>query len=702
MKLLELKLHNFKGIREFSFCPDGQSAAVYGDNEVGKTTLFDAYAWLLTDKDSRGQSTSSFAIKTIEDGKVQHGLEYKVEGTFTHEDTIFTLTKIYQEKWVKKKGSKDRVHDGHTTEYLIDDVPKLKKEYDEFIYSIMPEQTYRLLSDPTYLAETMHWEDRRKLLTGMTKDYSPEDIIAGNDELAGYLEILDGQSHDNAKDRLNRERKKYNEQLEDIPTRIDETSSYIEPVEGLEQAKDNLEKLKAAKAELEQQLADINSGGGIPELRVKIQDIEADKAELRTVHQLKSQQKLADLRKKIAELQDKVDEIEADWRDAKRDYQKAQSAVSQLESVKENVEDDISEIKDREPEPANAFEPEKCALCERASGVHYIKEVLNGFYEFVMDEGTGTIREDDINSFLDSQESDSEEPDYEQYLEEFNAQKAEDLKQAKAELEKVLEDIDEALEAKQVSEKNAANMKGKLYQRNQALEKAQQELEERKQQLDPVEETDEWKQMEANQAAIQKKIDQKNRTKQAQIDDKKDEIEAVDADITAAQKVISQAEQNEKYRQRIAELNEQRKQAGEALEEAEDKLYVLEQYTQAEAEYISSRVNNMFDLVEWQLFEEQINGGIKPVCEALVDGVPFSSANTAGRIQAGIDIIDRVSKHLGLETPVWVDNAEGVSRFPATGLQLITLVFARGQNELAVQQDPQDHLERVAAESVAV
>ena len=62
MKLLTLALHNFKGVRDFTLMPDGESLDVFGDNATGKTTLSDALHWLLFDKDSEGRK--DFTIKT--------------------------------------------------------------------------------------------------------------------------------------------------------------------------------------------------------------------------------------------------------------------------------------------------------------------------------------------------------------------------------------------------------------------------------------------------------------------------------------------------------------------------------------------------------------------------------------------------------------------------------------------------------------
>ena len=78
MKLIRLTLRNFKGIREFTLEARGRDIDVFGDNATGKTTLADAFMWLLFDKDS--QNRKDFQIKTVDKhGNEIHGLDHEVE-----------------------------------------------------------------------------------------------------------------------------------------------------------------------------------------------------------------------------------------------------------------------------------------------------------------------------------------------------------------------------------------------------------------------------------------------------------------------------------------------------------------------------------------------------------------------------------------------------------------------------------------------
>ncbi len=71
VKLKTLKIRNFKGIKEFTFKPRGESVEVYGENGTGKTSLMDAYSWLLFGTDSKGQS--QFDVKPRDENGLNLG-----------------------------------------------------------------------------------------------------------------------------------------------------------------------------------------------------------------------------------------------------------------------------------------------------------------------------------------------------------------------------------------------------------------------------------------------------------------------------------------------------------------------------------------------------------------------------------------------------------------------------------------------------
>ena len=655
MRLKKLHLRNFKGIRDKSITPDGASMSIFGDNATGKTTFFDALCWLLFDKDSRGHSTNYFSIKTKENGEVIHDIEHEVIGVF---DNV-TLRKVYSEDWVTKRGSKDPVMDGHTTKCYVDEVPVKVGEYKDAVSEIMDEERFRILTNPMYFPEEMHWSDRREVLLDLCGDIEQEDIIAGNDELLRYPEILGDKTKEQVEKILNERRKKLDKELDNIPGRIDELNGRLyTDVGNVPEARETVAELEEKKEAIQSKKTEVTSGGQLSEWKAEKRELEGQMQEARNEHQKYLRNQLSDQREKVSERQDKVDEAESDWREAKREYESISDEVDDAFQTVKNNKQDIEDIKDREPKPANAFEPEKCPVCEQTM-------------------------------------PDAEEHDYEAYLEEFNEQKANDIKSAREKHEKAKEvhvDLKEELEE---TKEKASKAKGKLNQRNQALDQAEKKLEEMKADQADFEDTQRYEEITDDIDELDNKIHNYKQEKESQIEALEGEIAKIDNQLEEAQQTIHQAKENKRTRQRIAELQEEQQKYNEQLEQVEEDLYVIEQYDHQESKYISRAVNDMFDIVEWKLFEEQVNGGINSnVCEPIVDGIPYGSGlNDGHRIRAGIDIINTLAEHYDKSAPVFIDKAESVTSLPENDLQIIALVVSPADKELRFEQGLDHHLE---------
>ena len=79
IKLMELEIRNFQGIKEFTLKPNGEDIEVHGDNATGKTSIKNAFMWLMFNKNSEGVTKFGFKPKD-EQGNIIPDLkhQYKV------------------------------------------------------------------------------------------------------------------------------------------------------------------------------------------------------------------------------------------------------------------------------------------------------------------------------------------------------------------------------------------------------------------------------------------------------------------------------------------------------------------------------------------------------------------------------------------------------------------------------------------------
>src|SRR5690606_25556240 len=308
MRLKRLVLRNFQGCREFVLEPNGEDVTVFGRNATGKTTLFNAWTWLLFGKDSLGQA--NFEIKTLKpDGTPHHGLEHEVEAVLILDDgREVKLKKVYKEKWTKRRGSAHREFSGHVTHHYINDVPCKKTEYDAYIQSIAAEDYFRLLTDPLFFNTQLHWTERRRLLLEVCGDISDQEVIESNEKLARLSEILERHSLDDYRKIIRERRKKINDELEKIPVRIDEVRRSLPnlPEDDIASFESRLDEARQYRQMFERALVKLSAGGAIAEKEKKLAELETERLRLLHAIEAKAHEATAEERERLRAAQEEL------------------------------------------------------------------------------------------------------------------------------------------------------------------------------------------------------------------------------------------------------------------------------------------------------------------------------------------------------------------------------------------------------------
>lgn len=113
---------------------------------------------------------------------------------------------------------------------------------------------------------------------------------------------------------------------------------------------------------------------------------------------------------------------------------------------------------------------------------------------------------------------------------------------------------------------------------------------------------------------------------------------------------------------RLEGLKEKRTDMVQQQAGAEKVLYLLTELEKAKNEELSDQINQRFKLVQWQLFETAKNGNYKSTCVPMVDGksILTTISNKGNRILGRVDICQSVQEIAGISVPIWVDDCESL------------------------------------------
>lgn len=637
MILKTLVLQNFKGIENLAIDFKNETI-IEGKNGSGKTTIFDAYSWLLWDKDSN--SRKDFDIKPFaENGETKHGLESTVTGHFELDGQPLKLSKTYKEIWTKKRGNTDAVFSGNTTDYFINDVPVKKSEYNQRIETFISEKEFNLLCNPLYFSEILDKKERRAVLLSLINDVKKEDVIAIYKDLKD-LE-LDNYTIEEIKTMAKASAKKTNEELNSLPIRIDE----------LEKSKNtfDFEDLEEQKAELEKQIADIDkaiaksseSTNVITEknsiIQSKFEEMQKIKLKIDEINEDKQLQATREYNQKYSDFLANKDKL-------KQTITLKEMLLNQL---KENIRvtaNNILDLKDKLQELRQNWTTENqkqfdgsliCPTCKKEFDEVKKYEILSDFNKYKAE--TLTEIQNEANELKEKIEN------TEEHLQKIKSDVETNTEELET-LQKVYNDFEEFTEEKPQTEKE--DYPSEYYT-------LQKEIELIKQELQAISSND-------NSAILEQKQHLQN-------------------NLNEIISKLALKDNNKFIDEKINNYLKQEKELAKIFEDQQRKIFLADEYIRIYTSLVQDKINDLFKTVNFKLFETQVNGEIKETCEVTVNGVPYPSVNNAGKINAGLDVINSLSEHFEKRVPIFVDNAESITDILEVKSQIVKMYVVKDQ-----------------------
>ena len=631
MKLTQLNLQNFKGI-EFGDFRFTNNTIIRGDNATGKTTVFDALCWLLFGKDSLDRA--DFQIKTLKNGEPVHNVNHMVQAAFDNEDgTGFTLKRIYREKYSNPRGGEVKLT-GHTTDYFINDVPSKEKEYKAFINSMINEDVFKLITNPLFFNEQYTWQNRRKLLLEMCGDVDDASVINSKDELKRLTELLNGRSVDEQRKIIASKKTAINKELDMIPVRIDEAvKCKPTPLEAEQKLKDDIATIESGIKQLEEDKSVIVNGLDGAERTTKIREVKRKLADRKSqlMNEHTDNERRLEHEYKLSLVQLQMAESERD-RYKDREYE-LDSQIKQEEARIEKLQAEFDTFNKQQ------FDDENCPTC----GQPYPAE-----------------KRAELEAM-------------------FNIQKATNLEEWQKLIDSAKALRQNYIEQKEIMQVKADGMSSQIEELSNNKDSKQKAMNE-------VGEVDLDNDVQVNDLKAELfmlELDEDNTSD--------DQLKRIDSELSElADKRSTLQTELTKYdvirdiTKRINELEQEQQRLINEKNLVDETAFLLDEFVKAKVEMLEDTINKHFTITTFKMANVLVNGSVEDCCETMVNGVPYRSLNNAARINAGIDIINALTKFYNVTAPVFIDNAEAVTKFVNCNSQTIKLIVDETCKELCV------------------
>ena len=622
----------------------GDTTTISGDNGCGKSSILNAFLWLLTGYDDADRSNFKlFDNKCLP--TYENAVPAAVEALLDIDGCTYQLKKVAKQGWARPRGQSEYERKG-TDDYSfsIDGIEVSATLYKSKIESLLApiDKLKIMLNLRSFLM--LDWKDMRKQLECMVGEITLDDL-KGNYGI--ILQDLARHTPDELRSLYKSQMKPIKEAKESLPQTIEVMQSNLFDLSVVETARSAVNDAKNRLAQVDAEIM-----GASDFVQPYIERRNNELAEIDELQHGFNEAKAAYMANYDAELgkvQSRINEIDAYNREVDKQNSKASALLEAKKRELANARVSLAMLQKRHEEltaennecKSRTFSNERCAYCGQLLPEDRQEEARKQFNE---------RKELDHNYIVSMGKANKER---------LNAT-AQLISTLEAETEKGVESI--PYHDKEQYEAELADLRASFV---------------------PYEETTEGK---AKLAVIEEK--RSNLTVVPQCDNK--------ALIEERNKLLGEIEYNsrmlgledEYYRQiaKIESLQEELRTNSIELAKLEGKLAKVKEYEEEKAQIVSERVNGRFNYVHIEMSEMNKSGDIVPICTVKDRfGVNALVANNASRILCGLDIAMAFQRQYNLQLPIFIDNAESISdeRIPHLQQQVILLVFKKTQFEVS-------------------
>lgn len=644
LRLNKLTIENFAGIKEQIFEFDGHNSKIYGANGSGKTTTATALQWLLFDKGLDGSTKSFNPVPVDINNHELYELIPTVEAEFTIDNHTLVLRKESRPKYTTNlKTNRKEYSRSRTKRQFINEEPVKISDYKSRIKDLIDEDVFKLITNPAAF-NNLDWKKRREILFEIADPIDDEDIIKSNDELSNLTDLLREHDIETKKKIVSDKIKQINKEIQDIPTRINQESKGLQEVEPLNDSE--LKQIESEIESLKQQKIEVKNGSKSIELKNKLAELEGELSRLKSNHNFEIDNKIHVLTNEFNTEQSTVLNYTSKIRVHKQEIEHEEKRRKALLSDYKMIETNFKELQDKQFEYTAT---NLCATCGQKLPADQIE----------------SVKQKAIEKFNKEKSAD---------LEVLANKKDEMLNEGKK-IKPVIEKIQSEIDKYQKYVEDASKKSEKIKKQIDKFKEKQTDVTETEAYRAIVSEIEEIKQEQQN---IQESIS----STVLMIDEQINDLYVKKSKFDERLMII---ESNKRSEQRIKDLRAKEDNLLDEKEECAHQLYQLNLFTTTKINMLTDNINEKFDMAEFKLFNQLVNGELEETCITLVEGVEYGGGlNNAARINVGLDIINTLCRHYNVTAPIFIDNAESVTDIIKTDAQQIQLIVSENSELLVV------------------
>lgn len=595
------------------------NTCIYGRNKMGKSTVFNAFLWVLTGADAQDRSNFQLFDNRLP-MTYENAIPARVDVVLFIDGYDYKFSRVAKQAWSRKRGESEYTKDASDNySFLIDDIEITAKEYKNRVEeTFAPINLLKIILNIKQMF-SLDWKTQREAFSSISGEISEEDFKGDYTDL---FKELKRYSVSELEARIKTISDPLVKTKNSLPKTIETLVANLPDISMIEDAKKRISQNEEESKNIDAQLQGLSDKVKpyIDKRNKEMEELSSLKRELsiKWSNFNDEQGKLPnELRKRKREIISKNEEIEKENAAHNRDRLRFQEEISRLRKrvdqctdLRENL------IKERDEIVNRKFVAETCSYCGQSLPEEKLEELKDKFLTQQLNDKAAVVKRGKDNN-----------ADKERYLKQI-----EELEEA---LQNIPADIPlDSLEGidKQIEE---AESDKKLFEDSAIYKLLTSQIKNIEENLTVVPEFD-------NSALINMR-------------------NTIMQQIKEDSELIGLEKERKKQEDKIEEYRQQLKNSLNELAVQEKLEAQLKSYRQEYADLVSQKVNSMFERVKVEMMQQNKSGAWIPSCTITTDGVQSTVYNKAESILSGIDISNAFMKYFGLNTPLFIDDAESIS-----------------------------------------